>query len=269
MVYADDMINESNGVSGDRTWKIGELARLAGVSVRTLHHYDAIALLKPSGRSEGDYRLYRREDLLRLQQILFYRELDLPLEEVRQILDTPGFELTRALHLHRQNLLQRQKRLSILIATIDRTLASFTDKEKEMKDHEYYQGFIDPKTAEAYDREARERYGNAKVDESWQNIRKMGKDGFQKLLKDGESINCRLAALMHLEPQTSDVQAVIAEHFAFIGRFYEVTPEIYAGLAEMYVADARFKSYYEKVAPGLAEFLSAGMRAYLKTKGSR
>ena len=135
-----------------------------------------------------------------------------------------------------------------------------------MQNHEYYKGFIDRETAEKYDREAREHYGNAKVDESWQNIRKMGKDGFQKHLKDGEAINRKLAALMHLSPETAEVQALIAEHHTFIGGFYEVTPQIYAGLAEMYVSDARFRAYYEKVAHGLAEFLNAGMRAFLKQR---
>lgn len=261
--------NEKFESDAEEVWRVGKLAKLAGVSIRTLHHYDAEGLLKPSARSEGDYRLYNRSDLLRLQQILFYRELDLPLNEIRAILDSPGFDLASSLNEHRKNLETRQQRTLQLIATIDRTLASLNTKEIIMQDHEYYKGFLDRETAEKYDREARERYGSAKVDESWQNIRKMGKDGFQKHLKDGEAINSKLASLMQLSPETPEVQAVIAEHHAFIGGFYEVTPEIYAGLAEMYVSDARFRSYYEKVAPGLAEFLSAGMRAFLKQRNEK
>jgi DNA-binding transcriptional MerR regulator len=251
---------------GKSGWRVGELARLAGVSIRTLHHYDAIGLLRPAQRNGCDYRIYGHNDLLRLQQILFYRELDLSLEEIKEILEAPGFEMAQALRDHRYNLQKRQRRLADLIATIDRTLESFCDKEKSMKDYEYYQGFIDPETAGEYDREARQKYGNENVEASWHNIRKMGKPAFQALMNDGEEINRKLAALMHLEPDSSEVQVLIAEHHRFIGRFYTPTPEIYAGLAEIYVSDSRFTAYYEKFAPGLARFLAAGMKAFLQNR---
>lgn len=248
---------------GERTWRVGELAKLAGVSVRTLHHYDAIGLLKPSGRSNGDYREYHRADLLRLQQILFYRELDMPLDQIKCAVDAPGFDICAALQNHRRDLISRQQRLSELISTVDRTLLSLTTKENDMKDHEYYQGFIAREQAEQFDQEARRKYGNDKVDESWSNIRKMGRPAFQELLRHGETINARLAQLMTLDPASAEVQAVIAEHHAYIGRFYTVTPEIYEGLADMYTADPRFTAYYEKTATGLARFISAGMKAFL------
>ncbi len=103
-------------------YSVGELASMAGVSVRTLHHYDRIGLLRPTSRTDAGYRRYGEEEALRLQQILFYKELDLSLEEIGEILDDPHFDLVRALHQHRTLLQQRARRLARLLETVDRTL---------------------------------------------------------------------------------------------------------------------------------------------------
>ena len=122
------------------THTVHQLASLAGISVRTLHHYDHIGLLKPSARSAAGYRLYGTEDLLRLQQILLFEELDLPLEEIRRILDDPGFEPVRALAQHRRTLELQAERLARLLHTIDRTIARLTEVDMSLTDEELYEG---------------------------------------------------------------------------------------------------------------------------------
>ncbi|MCJ7738454.1 MAG: MerR family transcriptional regulator, partial [Anaerolineae bacterium] len=119
-----------------KVYRISELARMAGVSVRTLHHYDHIGLLAPSARTEAGYRLYGDADLLRLQQILFFKELDIPLGDVRQILDDPGFDQVAALAQHRQSLLGRIERLRRLLKTIDRTMQKLTEDDMTLTDEE-------------------------------------------------------------------------------------------------------------------------------------
>ena len=140
------------------TYSVGKLAKMAGVSVRTLHHYDRIGLLRPSSRTEVGYRRYGEKELLRLQQILFFKELSLSLDEIRDILDDPGFDLVAALHQHRALLQQRAARLSRLLETVDKTIRRLTEDTMTMTDEELYAGFT-PEQRERYPREAREKYG--------------------------------------------------------------------------------------------------------------
>ncbi len=247
-------------------WRIGQLAGIAGVSVRTLHHYDAIGLLQPSGRGTGGYRFYTRRDLLVLQQILFYRELEFSLEQIKKIVQAPDFDICEALAAHKKALVARQKRIEMLVKTIDCTVESLLNQEQKMKDHEYYRGFVSQQQAEELDREARQLYGNEKVDESWKNIRKMGKVSFDELMQESRKNAQAIAALMNLDAGSSEVQHQIEWHHSFIGRFYEVTDDIYLGLADLYVNDARFKAFYESIAPGLAGFLASAMKEFVHRK---
>ena len=237
-------------------FSVKQLAKLAGVSVRTLHHYDEIGLLKPAIRTEAKYRYYTKEDLVRLQQIMFYKELDIPLAQIGEILDAENFNIHEALVKHKKELQKRKKHMSELITTIDNTIKQL--KNTKMNYNEIYKGFT-PEQAEAYEKEARERWGSDKVEESKQRVMKMSKSEWEAVQKESIDINEGLAKLMHLSPQDEKVQALIQRHFNWIGNFYTVTPEIYRGLANMYIADERFKANYDKHADGLAEFLSAGM----------
>ena len=237
-------------------FSVNQLAKLAGVSVRTLHHYDEIGLLKPAIRTEAKYRYYNREDLFRLQQIMFYKELDIPLAQIGEILDSENFNIHDALVQHKKELQKRKKHVSELISTIDNTIKQL--KNTTMNYEDIYKGFT-PEQAEAYEKEAKERWGSDKVAESKQRVIKMTKSEWEKVQKESIDINIELAKLMHLSPQDEKVQALIKRHFNWIGNFYTVTPEIYRGLANMYIADERFKANYDKYAEGLAEFLSEGM----------
>ena len=237
-------------------FSVKQLAKLAGVSIRTLHHYDEIGLLKPAIRTEAKYRYYNRENLLRLQQIMFYKELDIPLAQIGEILDSEDFNIHDALVQHKKELQRRKKHVNELIITIDNTIKQL--KNTTMNYEDIYKGFT-PEQAEAYEKEAKERWGSDKVEESKQRVMKMTKSEWEAVQKESVDINVELAKLMHLSPTDEKVQALVRRHFNWIGNFYTVTPEIYRGLANMYIADERFKANYDKYAEGLAKFLSEGM----------
>lgn len=240
------------------TYTVQQLANLAGVSVRTLHHYDQIGLLHPSMRSPAGYRLYARPELLRLQQILFFKELDVPLAEIQRILDQPGFDPLAALKNHRRLLQGEADRLQRLLHTLDQTLMKWTEDIMTLTDEELYEGFTQEQR-ERYPREARERYDPAVVAESERRLRKMSKAQWAALRQQGQDVTQRLADLADRAPGDPQVQAAIAEHHAHIGNFYTVTPEIYRGLGQLYVEHAEFRAYYEKYRPGLADFMCAAM----------
>ena len=244
-----------------KAYTVGQLATMAGVSVRTLHHYDQIGLLEPSARTEAGYRLYGEPELLRLQQILFFKELDLPLGEVRQILDDPGFDQVTALEHHRQSLQQRMERLTRLLKTIDKTIDRLTEDDMTLTDQELYEGFS-TEQIERYKREAREMYDPALVRESEQRVKKMSRAEWQAVKAEGEAVTTALAALIDREPGDAEVQTLIARHHAWIENFYPCSAEVYRGLAQGYVEHPEFRAFYEKVRPGLAGFLSAAMSHY-------
>jgi len=244
-----------------KAYTISKLARMAGVTVRTLHHYDHIGLLEPRSRTEAGYRLYGRAELLRLQQILFFRELDMPLDEVRRILDDPGFDPMQALLRHRQLLVQRRKRLERLLQTIDKTMDMATEDSMTLTDEELYEGFSSEQI-ERYKREAREMYDPALVAESERRVKKMSRAQWKAVGAEGEAVNVALAALADRDPGDPEVQALIARHHAWIENFYPCSAEVYRGLGQGYAQHPEFRVYYEKYRPNLADFMAAAMGHY-------
>ena len=251
----------------EKHYTVSQLARMAGVTVRTLHHYDQIGLLTPAGRTEPEsgrsagYRLYGEGELLRLQQILFFKELDLPLDQIRQILDDPGFDQVAALEHHRGMLQGRVERLARLLHTIDRTLNRLMEDDMTLTDEELYEGFS-TEQIERYKREAREMYDPALVEESERRVKGMSREKWQAVQNQGRDVTVAIAGLMDREPGDPEVQAHAAGHHAWIENFYPCSAEIYRGLAQGYVEHPEFRAFYEKVRPGLAEFLSAAMVIY-------
>ncbi len=243
-------------------YSVSELASMAGVSVRTLHHYDRIGLLRPASRTDAGYRRYGEEEALRLQQILFFKELDLSLEEIREILDDPHFDLVAALHQHRTLLQQRARRLSRLLETVDRTLQRLTEGSMPMRDEELYEGFA-PETAARYRREAREMYGDEVVEASERKARSMSKAEWQAIGAESEVIHQELAPLVAPHaPDAPEGQALVARHHAWIEHFYPAPAEVYTGLAQTYTDHPEFRAFYEKIAEGMADFLAEAMRVY-------
>ena len=244
---------------------VRELARLAGVSVRTLHHYDQIGLLTPSTRTAAGYRQYGADDLMRLQQILFFKELDVPLGEIRAILNDPDFNQVEALENHRRLLQLRAERLLRLLQTVDKTIQKLTEDTRMLTDEELYEGFS-KEQIESYQREANERWGSTPAyAESQRRVRNMTKAQWNAIGQQGDEATREMASLMGGDPASPEVQAAIAKHHAWIENFYPAPAEMYAGLGQMYVEDERFRAYYDKYAPDLADFMRDAMAIYAET----
>lgn len=251
-------------------YSVKKLAKLAGVSVRTLHHYDRLGLLKPSIRTEAKYRRYGQKELVRLQQILFYKELDFSLAEILALLEDPNFDLLTALKQHKQALQARQNRLSTLLATIDKTILILKGEHVMVTNEELYEGF--PK-GQAYRQEAVEKYGTQVVEESDHKLRQLGKSGFDQLKADQQDITQTLASLVHLDPSNAVVQQQITRHYENIRGFWGESvcqsknmAEAYKGLAQLYLDDPRFISQYERTNPTFAHFLSEAMVYFADTQ---
>lgn len=243
-------------------YSVKQLAELSGVTVRALHHYDHIGLLKPAVRTEKKYRLYSGDDLHRLQQILFYRELDFTLDQIRDILDDPDFNTAEALKMHRSKLIHKQKRMTSLIHTVEKTLASIEGEGKmTLKDKDLYEGF-DQEKIDRWNKEVDEKYDPEKVAESRSNIGKMSKDTFKNVQKEGDRITKNISELMDREVSSPEVQALIKEHHAWIENFYTCPAEMYKGLGQLYVENPEFTAFYEKFKPGLAAFMCEAMAYY-------
>lgn len=242
-------------------YTVRPLADMAGVSVRTLHHYDQIGLLAPSARSEAGYRLYGQADLLRLQQILFFRELDLPLAEIRAILDDPEFDQVAALQQHRLMVQSQLGRLGALLTTIDRTIAKLTEVDMSLTDAELYEGF--PKEqVERWQREVDERYDPALVAESNRRVRAMSKAQWKDVKAEGDAISRRMAELLGRDPGDPVVQATIARQHAWIENFYPCSGEMFRGLGQLYAEHPEFRATYDRYRAGLADFMREAMAYY-------
>ncbi|NUP31204.1 MAG: MerR family transcriptional regulator [Streptomycetaceae bacterium] len=236
---------------------VGQAAELAGVTVRTLHHYDEIGLLTPGGRTAAGYRRYDDADLERLRQILLYRELGFTLEEIAVILDDPDAD-PRA-HLRRQHALLRDRiaRLRQMMAGVEFLMeahkvgVNLTPAEK----FEVF-GDFDP---DAYAAEAEERWGDTDAyAQSARRTSKYTKEDWARIRAESEDLGARwVAALDAGEPADGQVAMDLAEeHRQQITKFYyDCTYEIQTGLAEMYLADERFTANYENQRPGLAQYV--------------
>lgn len=242
---------------------VGEVARLAGITVRTLHHYDEIGLLHPSGRSEAGYRLYEHEDLQRLQELLFYRELGMRLDEIAAAMSDAEYERSSALAEHRDRLLDRRRRIDRLLAAVDAALDA-EQRGTTMNEQDMLEVFgdFDPKEHEA---EAEERWGGTDAyRESQRRASQYGKEQWLRIKEEGEENTGRFAELLRSGAASSSDEAMAAaeEHRAHISRwFYDCGFDIHRGLAEMYVQDPRFTKTYDDVEPGLARFISEAIIA--------
>lgn len=244
---------------------VSKLASFAGISVRTLHHYDEIGLLKPLARSDTRYRYYGSAELLKLQQIMLYREMGLPLARIAEIVNDPDFDALAALKAHKKELSKRQEQLKVLLHTVDRTIKQLTSKTKIMNFEEMYKGFS-REQAEAYRKEAADRWGEATVADSENRVRKMGKAEFEKLKQQGDRIYRDLVALKNVSPDDDRVQALVSEHFEMTGRYFDVTPAIYRSLGEMYVNDERFRATFDRYDRDLAPLLKEAIAVFVRAR---
>jgi MerR family transcriptional regulator, thiopeptide resistance regulator len=242
------------------TYTVRRLAELAGITVRTLHHYDEFGLLRPAARTDSGYRLYGERELLLLQQIMFFRQLDVPLEDIRRILADPRFDQAQALKRHRELLKAQAARLDRLIETIDKTL-HMLEGTMTLNDAELYEGFS-PEQIERYKRESRESYGVEVVEESERRAKSMTKGQWQAVKDEGDAVTRGLAALMDRQPDDPEVQALIERHYKWVATFWTPDAAAYQGLGQLYTDNPEFRATYDNYRVGLADFLRAAMTYY-------
>lgn len=243
--------------------KINDTAKLTGVTVRTLHYYDEVGLLKPSIVTDSGYRLYDEQNLEMLQQILFFRELDFSLNQIKEIIFDSSFDKTKALEEHKILLLQKQKRLKKLVKLIDNTLKG----ESEMSFKEFDMSEIE-ETKEKYAEEVKKRWGSTDAykesekrtssytKEQWSDIDAKTKEifgGFAEMKKENAAPDSTQA-----QDMVKRWQDCISTHF------YPCTNEILQGLGSMYIADERFKNNLDKFGEGTAQFMAEAIDSYCR-----
>lgn len=245
-------------------YTVSQVAELSGVSVRTLHHYDAIGLLRPASVGANGYRYYDEAALLRLQQILFYREIGLELAQIRDVLDDPGFDVTAALRGHRAALAARIDRMRALIETIDTTIAGLTGKGDDSMGKQLFKGFSEEKQR-GYEREIRLRYGPDKVEESRRNWASYSAQQKQAIMDEGSAIYTAVVKAIQkgLAPESEDVQALLERWHQHLRHFYEPTTEILRGLGELYTTHPDFISNFAAMHPDLADYMKSGIAVYV------
>ncbi|MHC1740933.1 MAG: MerR family transcriptional regulator [Anaerolineaceae bacterium] len=242
-------------------YTVKALSKLAGLTPRTLHYYDEIGLLKPSQVGDNGYRYYGEEAVLRLQQVLLFRKMDMPLETIKSLMERPDFDARAALAEHRKALLQRIEQLNALVQTVDETMA-FLKGERKMSNSQLFNGLSDEQQAE-YEKEATQMYGLDIVKASNQMWKELSVAEKQRIADEGNQVYAELAAAMPAGASSAQAQAGVEHWRKHLNYFWQPNPEQLMGLAEMYNDDKRFKTNIDKVAPGLAEFMREAIMIYV------
>ena len=240
-------------------YTVQRLASLAGISTRTLRYYDEIGILKPARINSSGYRIYGQAEVDRLQQILFYRELDVSLDQIKEIITDPSFDGAAALRNHREKLLERRNQLELLIANVDKTIA-LTEGRMNMSNKEKFEGFkkkMIEDNEKQYGQEIRQKYGNEKINQSYAKVKNMTEEQHNEVTALAEKIKVTLTEALKTGNPAGELAQKAAELHKQWVLFYwnEYSKEAHAGLAQMYVDDERFTAYYDKEQPGTAEFL--------------
>lgn len=255
-------------------WTVGEAAQTAKVSVRTLHHYDRIGLLKPSGRSEAGYRLYSETDLQQLMQVLLFKELGFSLDEIARIMSDPDYDRTDALRAQRALLAEKIRRTESTIAAIDHAIemteggTTMTKEETSKMFTELFDGF-DP--AE-YEDEVRERWGGSDAyRQSAERTKRYTKADWERIRAEGAAIDAGLVALMDAgvpadSPEAMELAEAKRRHISTW--FYECPLEFYVNMAAIWVNDPRFTRNIDKRREGLAAYSYAAVVALSKSQSA-
>lgn len=243
-------------------YTVKQLATLAGVTVRTLHYYDEIGLLKPASVGENGYRYYEDDDLFRLQQILFFRELDLGLDQIKQILAAPDFNLVDALQLHRKVLADKIDRMQRLIATVDRTVLHLVGEMRTRNMSKLFEGFNEEKQRQ-YEEEATRRYGADSVAASASRWKSYTPERREQIIAEGKRIYLDLIEAMPTGVESAATQAILARWHQHIRNFYEPSFEVLAGLGHIYEHDPEFHATFAAFHPDFPGFFSRAVAVYV------
>jgi DNA-binding transcriptional MerR regulator len=248
---------------------VKQLAAISGVTVRTLHHYDEIGLLKPASVGANGYRYYGRKELLRLQRVLFHRELGVPLNAIAELLDLEGENQVGVLRQHRAKLEAERERYRVLIETIDRTIDQLKG-EKDMADSDLYRGFTPEKQA-GYEAWLIERYGEPMrigIELSRRSYEKMSSAEKEAAGREFQEVEQALAEALRngVDPASDGIGVLIERHRAWVSTMWgrPCSPESYSGLADLYLAHPDFVARYESIGKGFAEYLAGAMKLHAK-----
>ncbi len=240
---------------------VKQISELTGISVRTLHYYDEIGLLEPSEITEAGYRLYDEKCLEKLWQILFFRELEFPLADIKKIMLNPAYDKETALENHKNLLVIKRNRINCLIASIEAAMKGenkMNFKEFDMSEFE--------KAQKEYQREAEQRWGDTdSYKQSRQKTSTYNKNDWERINADAERIFSAFAANMDKAPDSPEVQKLVADWQNHITKYYyDCTKDILRGLGEMYIGDERFTKNIDKNGAGVADFMNRAIAVYCK-----
>lgn len=253
------------GAERTSPYTVNKLAKLSGVSVRTLHFYDEIGLLKPAFYGENNYRYYEEEQLLSLQQILFYRELGFQLNDIQRIISSPDFDKVKALESHKKILFKNLNQTQNLIETVDKTIAHLRGK-MTMRDEELYYGFDSDKQKQYEKQLVKEGVVTSTwMEEYKEKINKWSQKDKDHFIKEAKAIYDALTIAIEngLKPSSDEVQVIMKRHHAWVG--WNPTKEGYIGLSQRYLTP-EFSKFYEKQHPDLLAFIVEAMTIYANTK---
>lgn len=241
---------------------VKQLSKLAGVTPRTLHHYDEIGLLKPSRVGQNGYRYYGEESLLRLQQILFYRELGLPLEDIKKIVGRRDFDVMGALRSHKEALQKQVERLNRLIHTVDNTI-NHLKGQIIMSNKAYFEGFSEEEQ-ERYAAEAEELYGAESVRASMNKWKAYPVEEKKRILEEGSKNYTDMIAAMPKGPDSPEAQAIVERWRKHMDYFWTPNLDQLLALANGYHDDPRFRATFDKMHPELAGFMKEAVQVYVE-----
>jgi DNA-binding transcriptional MerR regulator len=237
--------------------KINEVAKLVGVSRRTLHYYDEINLLKPSGKLENGYRIYSTKDIDTLQQIMLYKTMGMSLEEIKEIITSKDFNLLKVLYKHKHAIQKRITQFNEMLRTVDKTIG-YLKGEHEMSNQEKFKGF--DFNSNPYEDEARALYGDEKVDASNKKVKGLDEKTKQAF---GE-VFTNLANIRHLDPKSDIAQAEIKKWFDLLNTISTFNKEAFKNLGELYIMDERFTKNIDQYGEGLARFMRDAMAYFAR-----
>jgi len=247
-------------------YTVNKLSKMSGISARTLRHYDDIGLLKPTRVALSGYRIYGQEEVDVLQQILLYRELGFPLDNIKRLLNAPGFDRAKAFSSHLSELHSKRARLDVLIANVTQSIAAMKG-EITMSDKEKFEGLkqtLIDENERKYGAEVRAKYGDQAINESNLNLKGLTQEQYDK----SERLRIAIEETLKAAFDTGDPAGELAQeacdlHRQWLCIFYpKYSKEYHKGLGEMYVADGRFRANYDKLAPGCTEFLRDAINLY-------
>ncbi len=241
---------------------VKKLSRLAGITPRTLHYYDEIGLLKPTRVGDNGYRYYGEESLLRLQQILLYRQLDMPLDSIKKIMGRRDFDVLSALESHKAELHKRVSQMERLIVTVEDTILHLKGK-KEMSQKQLFEAFSEEQQAE-YEQEAMRLYDPEIVKASNQKWRRYTAADKQRIGEEGNAVYQNFLLAIPKGPASAEAQACVKAWRKHMDYFWTPDDEQLLGLADLYNENPKFKANFDKVDPRLAAFVREAVKVYLK-----